>query len=202
MTFSLNSTYYFDNRIFEVLLNLLLFPRAWVNIPVVSISRWNTESLSDFSMGSQQVSIYAGHKLLKLLTGCRWAHWATYFPQQLFIHIMHLTWICWCLFPFCITRNISGLQEGLFPQRECPSSNVDLALWTQWGSGRRMWPQPVRMSLQCAFWVELGQNEVQWWLSLPHGKEMGEGCAFPTLAFLNVKYGFVVECWNLFPPVR
>jgi hypothetical protein len=54
MTFPLNRAYYFDRRIFEVLHNLLLFPGAWVNIPIVSILRWNTESLSDLPMGSQQ----------------------------------------------------------------------------------------------------------------------------------------------------
>ena len=39
MTFSLNSTYYFDTRIFEVLHNLSLSPGAWVSIPIASILR-------------------------------------------------------------------------------------------------------------------------------------------------------------------
>lgn len=44
-------------------------------------------------MGSQQVGIYAGHKLLKWLALD--APLATHppNPQQLFIHIKHLTWI-------------------------------------------------------------------------------------------------------------
>lgn len=30
----------------------------------------------------------------------------------------------------------------------------------------------------------------------------GGGMLIPTWAFLNVKYGFIVECWTLFLPVR
>lgn len=38
--------------------------------------------------------------------------------------------------------------------------------------------------------------------SQAHGREMGEGCTFPTWAFLNVKFGFIVEGRNRFRAVR
>lgn len=117
LPFSLNSTYYFDTRIFEVLHNLSLFPGAWVSVPLFSILRGSTESLSDFPMGCQQVGINAGYTLRKplALDGLSEPHVS---PSNYSSTSCLWPGMCWCLFPICIMRNTSGSQEGIFPPRK------------------------------------------------------------------------------------
>ena len=116
LPFSLNSTYYFDTRIFEVLHNLSLFPVAWVSVPLFSVLRWGTESLSDFPLGCQQVGINAGYTLRKplALDGLPEPHIS---PSNYSSTSCLWPAMCWCWFPICIMRNTSGSQEGIFPPR-------------------------------------------------------------------------------------